>query len=202
MVVKIMIKTASILLDELKTYYNPRAKIHQLVKSKNLFPVVKGIYETVVTTPGYYLANAIYGPSYLSFEFALAFHNLIPEMVYTYTSATCEKKRRKQYITTFGTFTYRDVPVNAFPFEKTIYQENGYSYIVANPEKAICDFLYAQASCANRNELKQLLFEQTRIEYPTFQNLDKAKLLELANLYNTRNHKLLIAWLRRLTENE
>lgn len=197
-----MIKTTPMLLDELKAYHNPRAKIHQLVKNKSLFPVVMGIYETDENTPGYYLANAIYGPSYLSFEFALAFHDLIPEMVYAYTSATFEKKKKKQYITTFGTFTYRDVPVNTFPFEKTIYQEDGYSYIVANPEKAICDFLYAQASCANRSELKQLLFEQTRIDVQQFQNLDKAKLLELANLYNTRNHKLLIAWLRRLMRNE
>jgi len=197
-----MIKTTSMLLAETQAYKNPTAKIQQLVRNKSLFPVVKGIYETNGNTPGYYLANAIYGPSYLSFEFALAFHELIPETVYAYTSATCEKKRRKKYITAFGTFTYRDVPVKAFPYEKTIYQEEGYSYIVANPEKAICDFLYAQAPCANRNELKQLLFEQTRMEYQAFQSLDKTKLLELATLYGTRNHKLLIAWVRRLMGDE
>ena len=34
------------------------------------------------------------------FEFALAWHNLIPEAVRVFTSATCGKGRKKQYNTT------------------------------------------------------------------------------------------------------
>ena len=34
---------------------------------------------------------------------------MIPEAVYTVTSATFEKKKKKKFETAFGTFTYRDV---------------------------------------------------------------------------------------------
>src|SRR3989344_3452385 len=39
------------------------------------------------------IANRIYGPSYVSFEYALAYYRLIPETVYTVTSATTKTTR-------------------------------------------------------------------------------------------------------------
>lgn len=61
-----------------------------MVKSGEYIQIVKGFYETDKSTADYLLAGSIYGPSYLSFEFALAFCGLIPEAVYTFTSATFE----------------------------------------------------------------------------------------------------------------
>ena len=104
-----MIKTSAMLVDELKNYANPISKIRHLVEKGELISVVRGLYETDRNVPGYYLAGSIYGPSYLSFEFALGYHSLIPEAVYQFTSATVEKKRQKQYATPYGMFTYRDV---------------------------------------------------------------------------------------------
>ena len=105
-----MIKTTAMLMNELKEYVNPTAKIRRLVDGGKLVPIVRGLYETDGNIPGYYLAPIIYGPSYLSFEFALAYYSLIPEAVYNFTSATFEKKKEKQYTTPYGTFTYSDVP--------------------------------------------------------------------------------------------
>lgn len=76
-----MIKTTMSLLDEYSNYAKPHDKIKRLVKSKELIHIVKVIYETDSTIPGHYLADVICGPSYLSFEFALSFHGLIPETV-------------------------------------------------------------------------------------------------------------------------
>lgn len=42
----------------------------QLVKAEKLIRIVRGLYETDGSIPGYYLAPIIYGPSYLSFELA------------------------------------------------------------------------------------------------------------------------------------
>ncbi len=81
-------------MDELKKYVNPTAKIRLLLDSGKLVPIIRGLYETDASIPGYYLAPIIYGPSYLSFEFALAYYSLIPEVVYNFTSATFEKKRQ------------------------------------------------------------------------------------------------------------
>ena len=107
-----MVKTVSILHDELKNYSNIKSKIQSLCSKGDLYPLVRnrGLYETDGSLPGYCLALIINGPSYLSFEFALSRHGLIPEAVYAFTSATFETGKKKTYTNHFGTFTYRDVP--------------------------------------------------------------------------------------------
>jgi predicted transcriptional regulator of viral defense system len=196
-----MIKTTPMLMVEQKEFANPTAKIRQLVKAGELIPVVRGLYETDRSIPGYYLAPIIYGPSYLSFEFALAYHSLIPEMVYTYTSATFEKKKEKRYETPFGTFNYRDVPSEAYPYGVTLHIENGYSFQMASPEKAICDELYKISPLRNRRELEHLLFEDLRIDKDDFSRLDMNSLFEIATRYHTKNHKLLQTYVARRLKN-
>ena len=88
-----MIKTTGILVEEYKSYRNPKMKIGRLVKERKLIPIIRGLYETDDSVPGYLLANIIYGPSYLSFEFALSWYDLIPEAVFTITSASFSKKK-------------------------------------------------------------------------------------------------------------
>lgn len=192
-----MINSTTMLKQQYNSYMNPAAKIGRMVKSGELTPIMKGLYETDKTVPGHYLSGIIYGPSYLSFEFALSWHDLIPEAVYIYTSATCGKKKKKQYDTHFGTYTYRDVPVLAFPYGIKLYEENGYSFMLASPEKAVCDMLYTCSPCGNRAELCQLLFEDLRIDETAFFQLDLDEMAELAGLYRTTNHRLLGSLIRK-----
>ena len=65
--------------------------------------------------------------------------------------------------------------------------------IIASPEKAICDQLYTISPCNNRASLQRLLFEGLRIEPTMFTDLDMNALAELAGLYSTKNHKILIS---------
>lgn len=190
------------LLQRYKTYVNPSAKIGRLVKDGDLTPIIKGLYETDRAVPGYYLANVIYGPSYLSFEYALAWHDLIPEAVFTFTSATCGKRRKKLYNTPFGVFTFRDVPVAAFPYGTELHEEDGRAFMIASAEKAVCDQLYTCSPCSNRNELRQLLFEDLRIDETAFRDADLNEMSELAGLYQTKNHKLLISLLKEMRLHE
>jgi predicted transcriptional regulator of viral defense system len=197
-----MIKTTAILYEELKEYANPAAKIQRLVDSGKFIPVVRGLYETDKNIPGYYLASSIYGPSYLSFEFALAYHSLIPEAVYNFTCATFEKKKAKQYTTPYGEFTYRDVPSKAYPHGTVLYNMDGYSFIIATPEKALCDKLYTISPCGNKNELEQWLFDDMRINRDEFSRLNMTELYEIAACYNTQNHRLLRSYTKRSITNE
>lgn len=197
-----MINSTSMLLQRYKTYVNPSAKIGRLVKDGDLTPIIKGLYETDRAVPGYYLANVIYGPSYLSFEYALAWHDLIPEAVFTFTSATCGKRRKKLYNTPFGVFTFRDVPVAAFPYGTELHEEDGRAFMIASAEKAVCDQLYTCSPCSNRNELRQLLFEDLRIDETAFRDADLNEMSELAGLYQTKNHKLLISLLKEMRLHE
>ena len=182
-----MIKTTAIMLQELNNYKNPRDKLAHMVKKKECIPVIQGLYETNPTTPGYRLANTICSPSYLSFEFALSYHGLIPEAVYNFTSATFEKKKQKEFKTPFGTFTYRDVPSAAYPYGIECVSENGYTFQIASPEKALCDELYIQSPVTSQRELKEFLFDGLRIDWELFCKLNMDDILFLNSKYHCTN---------------
>ena len=182
-----MIKTTAIMLQELNNYKNPRDKLAHMVKKKECIHVIQGLYETNPTTPGYRLANTICSPSYLSFEFALSYHGLIPEAVYNFTSATFEKKKKKEFKTPFGTFTYRDVPSAAYPYGIECVSENGYTFQIASPEKALCDELYIQSPVTSQRELKEFLFDGLRIDWELFCKLNMDDILFLNSKYHCTN---------------
>ena len=192
-----MLKTFLVLMDELKGYVNPAAKIARMVKAGEIVRIKQGLYETDPQAEGVGIAEAIYGPSYLSFEYALSYHGLIPEAVYQYTSATFEKKRTKLFETPFGVFSYRDVPSPVFPMGVQMILQGENSFRLATPEKALCDELYKLPPCANRTELKQLLFDGLRIDKEAMLGLNLEELKDLASLYQTKNHKLLMSWISR-----
>lgn len=193
-----MIKTTKMLVNELTQYANPTSRIRQLVLKGDIFPIVKGIYETNGNLPGHLLSPVIYGQSYLSFEYALSHYSLIPEAVYVYTSATSDKRRTKQYHNHFGTYLYRDVPSYVFNLGVDYHIEQGYGYLLASPEKAICDMLYKRPPVNNRAEFEEMMFLDLRIDEGELLRLDLGKLLEIAQKYKTKNHKLLQAYVKRL----
>lgn len=186
------------LLEELSEYGSPKSKLSRMAKSGEYFPITKGIYETDRHTPAYLLAGSIYGPSYISFEYALSFYGMIPEAVYTVTSATFEKKKKKKFETAFGTFTYRDVPSEAFPLGIRLLQEGEYFYRIAEVEKALCDQLYTVSPLPNKKELFLHLTENLRIEESELKKLDTIKVCEYSAAYHSTNIKKLCSLLRRL----
>ncbi len=196
-----MIKTTAMLKNELAEYVNPDSKIQRLVAEGKLFVVTRGIYETDCNVSGHCLAGVIYGPSYLSFEFAMGFYGLIPEAVYTFTSATFGKKKKKQFDNVFGVYTFRDVPDEVYPCGVELKEEKGYSYWIASPEKAVCDMMYKASPMNNLKELKELLFNDLRIDENVFKSLDYDKMIDLSKLYKKKNHKLLISFLKKEKNN-
>ena len=173
-------------------YTDVKGKIRREVQSGRLVQVARGLYQTDARTDGKYLAGAIYGPSYLSFDYALSVHALIPEAVYnTYTSATFRKGKTKRYENAFGTFLYRDVPAAVYPLGVEIRTERGYSYQIASPEKAVCDKLYSLSPVYSVKALKGLLFDDLRMDETAFFSLRKEDILQLAPLYRATNLKLL-----------
>ena len=192
-----MIITNAMAKENYNIYSNKNNKISRDIKNKKLFKIITGLYETDENTPGYLLAGSIYGPSYISFEYALSFYGLIPERVNTITCATFDKKKKKQYNTDFGTFTYRDIPTLAYPEEIVLKIEREYSYQIATPEKALCDKLYTLSPINNYKELENMLFNDLRIDEEEFQKLDSSKIERLSNLYHSTNISLLSKYMRR-----
>ena len=186
-----MLVSFDVLAQQFAGYTDVKGKIRREVQGGRLVQVARGLYETDARTDGKYLAGAIYGPSYLSFDYALSVHALIPEAVYTYTSATFQKGKTKRYENAFGTFLYRDVPAAVYPLGVEIKVEGGYSYQIASPEKALCDKLYSLSPVYSVRALKELLFDDLRIDEAAFYALQKDDILQFAPLYRATNLKLL-----------
>ena len=192
-----MIITNRVAKHNLMEYSNKNNKISRNIRDGKLFKITTGLYETNPNTPGYLLAGSIYGPSYISFEYALSYYGLIPERVTTITCATFDKKKKKQYNTDFGVFTYRDVPVLVYPEEIVLKEENNYSYQIATPEKALCDKLYTLAPLDNYSNLENMLFNDLRIDVEGFKKLDVGKIEKISVLYHSTNVALLARYMRR-----
>lgn len=192
-----MVITNDIAKNKFKNYSNKNNKISREIRDGKLFKIINGLYETDPNTPGYLLGDSIYGPSYISFEYALSYYGLIPERVNTITCATFDKKKKKKYDTDFGTFTYRDIPSAAYPEEIILNVEGDYSYQIATPEKALCDKLYILPPLNNYSNLENMLFNDLRIDEEEFYKLDANKIDQLSELYHTTNINLLAKYLRR-----
>ncbi len=187
-----MIITIQQLKERYSDYSNPITKIGREVKNGKLFPLVKGIYETNINVHGSKLAQFIYGPSYLSFDYVLYEQGLIPETVYnTFTCASYNKKKIKTYKNRFGTFIYRDVPNAVFSLGVIAVQDGEYLYQIATPEKALCDKLYTISPVKSIKKLRLLLFDDLRIDEDSFNKLNKQEIVELAPLYHSTNLNLL-----------
>lgn len=152
------------LLTNLRGYKSPKDKVCKLEKSGELIRLKKGLYVISPTVSKQSLsvelvANHLYGPSYISYESALSFYGLIPERVYAIKSATT--KRKKEYQTPIGSYTYITVPEKYFSiglYQKII--QESYAFIIATPEKALCDIFLSTSGL--RFQSKKAVIEYLR----------------------------------------
>ncbi len=168
----------TVLLSCLVDYKNPNDKIKQMVKSGELVRLKQGlyivgdIYRDIKVSQGL-LANQIYGPSYVSLDFALSFYGLIPERVYEVTSVTT--KMVKSYNTPFGRFTYIKSPLNLYSIGITLNaNSDGTSYMIATAEKALCDKVAFTRNLAitSQKAMRIYLEEDLRINLDALSSLN------------------------------
>jgi predicted transcriptional regulator of viral defense system len=89
--------------------------------------------------PDVYIANKLYSPSYISLEFALSYHGVIPETVYEITSVTTKATRR--FETLGKIFSFRKIKKAAYT-GYGIEKQNGLGFYIADAEKAFVDANY------------------------------------------------------------
>ena len=197
-----MIFSTNVLLQKYKSFVDPYGKIRRLVQKKDLLQLAKGLYTDDQNISGFYVANAIYGPSYISFNSALSYWGMIPEAVYSITSATTKKLKKKSYSNFLAEFTYRDVPPQVYPYGIKIVEENGYRFMIASKEKALCDKLYELPVIKNQKELVHVLFDDMRLDYDAFLSLNRSDIYFLAEKYHSNNVDLLEKYLRRINHEQ
>jgi predicted transcriptional regulator of viral defense system len=89
------------------------------------------------------LAQRIHGPSYISLESALSHHGWTPEAVHTVTSVSLERSRA--FDTPLGPFSFTRVPqTQFFAGVSRIAEQDGASFFLATPLKALADLVYVR----------------------------------------------------------
>lgn len=196
-----MIKDHLAVMEELKDYASPKTRLSRMIKAGSIIQVRRGLFTDEKNIPPKVLAPVIYGPSYLSFEYALSYHGLIPEGVTIFTSASYKKNRDKIFHTPLGDYYYYYLPTAVYPYGLVREEEKGYPYIIALPEKALCDALYKTSGINTLNDLEQLLLEDWRIEKSDLINLDSSFIDFIAPLYRRKPLKLFNLWLKKVKIN-
>ena len=87
--------------------------------------------------------------------------------------------------------------MKAYPFGIKIIEENGYRFMIASREKALCDKLYELPVIKTQKELDFMLFNDMRLDYDSFFNLSVRDIDFLATKYHSSNILLLAKFLRR-----
>jgi len=117
-----------------------RFLLTRAVKRGDILKLRRSLYALTSPPPGdMQVANALYTPSYVSFNFALSHYHLIPEAAYAVTSAT--PRSSSSFHALGKRFTYHHLRADAFTGYQAERVEDQTVWI-AEPEKAVVDVLY------------------------------------------------------------
>jgi len=141
-------------------------------KEGDFIKLRKGLYMLSDFPANHYLiANRLYEPSYISFDTALSFYGIISETIYTITSATT--KTTREFKVESVRFVYHKIKKEAFTGYKAI-KYLGHTILIAEPEKALADYLYFVAL-----KRRSLSYERLNLK-----KIKKTKLLNYAKLFS------------------
>jgi len=156
---------------------SPSEKIRTLEKDGQLIRLKRGLYvvsDEVSQKPinVRLCANHIYGPSYVSLQWALRWYGLIPERVFSMTSITT--KRTRMFENSLGRFTYFQVKPDYFSIGIKSVEENGVYCLMGSPEKALCDTILYDSYLPSQSvkRLEQYLEEDIRFDMDALSDFD------------------------------
>ena len=158
-------------------------KVIWLEKNGYIIRLKRGLY---VVNPEYtgkrlsneLIANHLYAPSYVSMSTALRYYGLIPEAVYVNQSMTVKHSRSFQ--THVGNYDYKCISREAFAVGVKTERVADYAFLIASPEKALCD-LIANSSKVNLRYMKDVenyLENDIRMDMEEFMKFDPRVLEE------------------------
>lgn len=173
-----------LILELLSKYQSPNDKISELLKSKELISIRRGLYiighkMDLPSPEPFLIANHLRGPSYVSLESALSYWNMIPERAYEISSVTI--KTSKLYKTSVGRFSYQQLKIPYYSYGiKNIEYSPKQTILIASREKALCDkiVLTPKINLRSIKQTQEFLMEDLRMDREVLSTLD-AKIMEL-----------------------
>ena len=164
-------------------------QLYRWQKKRLIIQLKRGVYllnknDRKIKPSRVFIASQLYNPSYVSMEYALSFYGLIPERVADITSITTKKTTK--FKNELGDFVYQHIKPETFRGFKSVKDESGYTYFIAEKEKAVVDLFYL-----NLNKINSLSFElfEKYFRFQAVEGLKQKKIIEFAKLFN--NSKLM-----------
>jgi len=146
--------------------------LHRYKKKGFIVQLKRGLYVFPdALPPDVYVANKLYSPSYISLEFALSYHGIIPETVYEITSVTT--KTTRQFKALGKIFSYRKIKRVAYTGYNAE-KQGEISFYIADAEKAFVDANYLR-----------LINRQKPISRFNKEKVNVAKALRYARLFGS-----------------
>lgn len=169
-----------------------QSKSERLAKEGKSIRLRRGLYVLSPAISGnalslFLIANQLYGPSYVSMQSALRYYGLIPERVYETISVT--SKISKVFENTLGRFRYIHCSDVSYPIGITSQLEEGVRFLIATPEKALCDLiaLTPNLNIRYRKGLIEFLEEDIRMEMDDLLKFDTGLLKEICKNSKKKN---------------
>ncbi len=105
---------------------------------------------------------------------ALRYYGLIPEEVYVMQSMTL--KHSRDFDTPIGRFEYTYISKDAFSVGLSSVKKNEYAFVIATPEKALCDLIANSPGVNLRypKDAAHYLEEDIRMELSDFKQMNSA----------------------------
>lgn len=152
-------------------------KIRSLEKAEEIIRLKRGLYVvnpqvSKVPISTELIANHLYGPSYVSMLSALRYYGLIPEAVQEMQSLTV--KHSRTFENRFGVFRYLNCPADYFSIGLTQQKTGDAYFVLASPEKALCDFIVHTSGLNLRYQKECLAFleQDLRLDMDAFAGMN------------------------------
>lgn len=173
-------------------YKYPRNKIANLEIEGKLIRLKRSLYVVSPDVSGKLLsteliANHIYGPSYASMESALRYYGLIPESVHIVRSMTT--KRSRFFENSVSRFDYINCSEEYYPIGINQKIGDDYSFLIASPEKALCDLIAYTPKVRPRfiNAMLLYLEEDIRLDMEAFYKMEVNIFRQCAEVSKKKN---------------
>jgi len=186
-------------LGEPKTMYNQLANWRRkgLVSQLRRGLYVLGKADRRIEPGVMFLSGQLYAPSYVSLEYALGVHGLIPELVTSVTAVTT--RNTAGFSNDFGRFQYQHIKREAFRGFTLVKDAAGAGYFLALPEKAVVDFIYLNLPRFERGD-REVFTRSYRFQ--NLETLDTGRLKAYGALFANKKLGEIVGGLCRLVREE
>ena len=166
------------------TYIGRFLKSGDIIALKRGFYIASDFYEKNKYKTAYlfYIANVLRKPSYISSWTALQYYGLTTELIHVVTSVGT--KKTENYKTKIALFSYQSIKEELFS-DYLLVEENGFSFFIATPAKALFDLLYFKTRefrGLSFDKIKHLI-DELRININEMKKSEKEKLFLMIKKY-------------------